>query len=201
MKEEHKAEVERRESEGRYERRDETVNIHVDGVGVKKQKDNRNKGEAAKQETTEDKKRSSVQNIVAHIEWGGKGFTLSGKSVLQVLRFVLAVLLDNRLASHCLRCFTDGERSLKDAILTFFAWHVSMELILDWYHLPKKCKEKLSSACRGRDIRNRHAKQLIRLLWYGLVDAAIIYLHEIPQSDIKSPKAIEELVGYIERNP
>lgn len=73
-------------------------------------------------------------------------------------------------------------------------------MLLDWFHLVKKFKEDLSIACKGREIRNRHLKQLVTLLWFGLVDRAKTYLAAIPSTDIKDSKAIDRLSGYLERN-
>jgi hypothetical protein len=61
---------------------------------------------------------------VARIEQGAKKrFTLSGSSLGQVLRFVLAFLLTNNLLSSRIHLFTDGYKSLQQTILAFFAWH------------------------------------------------------------------------------
>jgi hypothetical protein len=205
MSDAQKEEMEKNLKEEKYERAEEVINIHVDGVGVKKQKETRVKPSQKRKEELESheskkKKRETVQNIVAHVEWGERGYTLSGSAILQVMLFVLAALLDNGIAHCCLRCFTDGERCLKEVVVGLFAWHKGFRLLLDWHHLPKKCKEKLSSACNSKEARNRHAKQLISLLWFGLVDSAIAYIQAIPPSEIKSRTALNELIGYLERN-
>jgi len=87
-----------------------------------------------------------------------------------------------------------------DRLLAFFFWHPRVTLLLDWFHLVKKFKEGLSLACKGRDIRNRHLKPLLTLLWYGLVDQAKAYLLAISASDLKNAKMIDRLCGYLERN-
>jgi hypothetical protein len=94
----------------------------------------------------------------------------------------------------------DGLRSLQSAILIFFSWHPNLTLLLDWFHVVKKFKEGLSLACKGREIRNRHLKKLLTLLWFGLIDKAQAYLAAIPVSDIKDGKMIIQLIGYLERN-
>ena len=66
-------------------------------------------------------------------------------------------------------------------------------IILDWYHLEKKCKEELSRAMKGREIRNKVLKRLTYLLWYGLVDHAIEALKNLDSDLIKNPEAIEKL--------
>ena len=40
-------------------------------------------------------------------------------------------------------------------------------VILDWYHLKKKCQELLSMAVKGKDMRNKTLEKLLRILWVG----------------------------------
>jgi hypothetical protein len=145
-------------------------------------------------------KRPMVENTVARIEHADKGFTLTGRSVTEVLRFVLAFLLNNGLLGLNIKVCTDGLRSLQNAILLFFSWHPHLSLLLDWFHLVKKFKEDLSLACQGREIRNKHLKPLLTLLWFGLIDQAQVYLAAIPVADLKDSQVIERLRAYLERN-
>lgn len=208
-------EVSQRSIGADYEQGQDTVNISIDDVGVKKQKEERPGKYTAKKEKVvangdvseqgenhqpEVNKRPTVQNTVARIEQDGQCFTLTGSSILHVLRFVLAFLLNNKLTGHRLCFFTDGQRSLQGAITAFFSWHSAVSLILDWFHLTKKFKESLSLACRGRKIRNQHLRSLLPLLWVGLLDGAQDYLRSIPASDLKKPSSIEQLIDYLERN-
>lgn len=192
--------VNKKSLEKTYENPVDTVNIHIDKVGVKKQKEQRNKKGSNSTRDSIPNKRPSVQNTVARIEHEKKGFTLTGSNIFQVLLFVLGFLLNNRLISKRLLCLEEQERHLQDTIVSFFAWHPSISLILDWYHVVKKFKEELSLACKGREIRNRHLKELLPLLWFGLIDKASDYLREIPDSDLKNAGSIEKLLGYLERN-
>ncbi|TAL48205.1 MAG: hypothetical protein EPN89_07380 [Methylovulum sp.] len=146
-----------------YEKAGQCVYVHSDDVGVKEQKQHRDKKWGAKEpavnqkEVTKDK-RPTVQNTVARIEHTGKGFTLTGRNVSEILTFVLAFLLNNALLRLNIKVCTDGQRCLQDAIVSFFSWHRHLPLLLDWFHLVKKFKEDLSLACKGREIRNRHLK-------------------------------------------
>lgn len=190
-----------------YEQPQRCTLISIDDVGVKEQSAERcrkpppetspSADSAAKNGTGS---RPTVQNTVAHIEQQGRCFLLSGNSLGQVLRFVLAFLLSNDLLAGRLHVFTDGKKSLQNTLLSFFAWHPGFWLVLDWYHVVKKFKEDLSLACRGRELRNQHLRALTPLLWYGLVDQAIAYLAQLPAGDIKDAKAIERLQNYLHRN-
>jgi len=207
-----------------YEDPTQCVNVAVDDVEVKKQKAHRRRrtpatpaaiapppmaaeavtppGEpspAAPASPT--RPRPKVAHTVARIEQGSKKhFTLSGSSLGQVLRFVLAFLLTNDLLKGRIHVFTDGYKSLQQTIMAFLAWHPRVWLLLDWFHLVKKFKEDLSLACRGRLIRNQHLRPLVRYLWYGLVSEAQQYLANIPTTDLKDTAPIERLKQYLDRN-
>jgi len=85
-------------------------------------------------------------------------------------------------------------------IITFFAWYANIGIILDWYHLVKKCKEQLSMGMKSRNVRNAILEQLLPLLWLGLTDRAISLLGDINDADIKNRAAIEKLKEYLRRN-
>ena len=196
-----------------YEDPAHCVNVAIDDVDVKKQKAHRQRSTPRTPEVkavapegapsavaSSAGKRPKVANTVARIEQGPKRFILSGSSLGQVLRFVLAFLLSNHLLGGRIHIFTDGYKSLQNTLVAFFAWHPRVWLLLDWHHLVKKFKEDLSLACRGRAIRNRHLCPLVRLLWYGLVSEARQYLAAIPAENLKDAAAIERLQKYLDRN-
>jgi hypothetical protein len=192
-----------------YEAPEATVNIYMDDVGVKEQKAQRDRdtaGETAAGATPEPevepagRTRPMTYTSAARIEHAGQGFTLVGGDTAAALRFVLAFLLNNALEGQRLVFFTDGMRHLQDSILEFFAWHPHRSLLLDWFHLIKRCKAELSVGLRGRQLRNQHLKALARLLWYGLVAEAIAYVRAIPEEDIKDRSVLDRLIGYFQRN-
>ena len=191
-----------------YEQVEHCTWISIDDVGVKEQSTQRRRKKEVSPQTAQaddpphdqSSTRPTVQNTVAHIEKQHQCFVLSGSSLEQVLRFVMAFLLNNDLLTGRIHVFTDGLKSLQNTLLRFFAWHPGFWLVLDWYHLVKKFKEDLSLACRGRDLRNQHLRALTPLLWYGLVDQARDYLSQIPSSDLKDSTAIERLKKYLIRN-
>jgi len=81
--------------------------------------------------------------------------------------------VSNNLLRHGLIFFVDGQRTLHAAIVKAFAWFRSIQIILDWYHLEKKCQEPLSLAMKGRAVRNELLAKRMPRLWYGLVDRAM----------------------------
>ncbi len=177
-----------------YENPSTTTNIAIDDVIVKRQKDSR-----PKQTDSEEQKRKYAHNTIAHVEHGDKKYTLNGKDIKSVLLFIIAFCFSNNLIGTRLQFFTDGHSSLNKAILKAFSWYLNIGIILDWYHLRKKCKEKLSMAMRGREFRNKVLEQLMPILWYGLTDKAIAFLNETSTSLIKNQKAMSELISYLQR--
>jgi len=89
---------------------------------------------------------------------------------------------------------------LNAAISKFYQWYTNIQIILDWYHLVKKCKEQLSMAMKGREIRNATLEKLLPLLWHGLTEKAIAYLKKIDKSEIKNNKRMVLLIGYLKHN-
>lgn len=173
-----------------------TVNVAIDDVGVKKQKENRRSPAKRRKET-----REYVHNTIAHIEKEDNRYVLNGSGTKQVLKLLIAFLLYNGLLKgHYLQFFVDGARSLQAAIVNMFQWLPHVRIILDWYHLKKKCEYELSLALKGSKVRNAVLEQLLPLLWLGKVDAAIEYVRNISLKNLKTGQSVERLVGYFERN-
>ena len=180
-----------------YESPDTTVNVCIDDVGTKRQKPSRVSTPTASASSDSPK---TVQHTIAAVEQRGRRYILAGYGVVATLRMLMALLVHNGCLGYRLQFFVDGQRSLQGAIRRCFAWHPAVVLILDWYHLRKKCATLLSLAMTGRDPRNTALKSVLHLLWYGLVDQAQAMLNDLDQAQIKNPKALKELVGYLERN-
>lgn len=179
-----------------YEAPQSAVMISLDDVGAKKQKASR---EQAAHAPPGEKKRAYVHNTVIHVEQGGRFYLLNGYGVVWVLRLLVAFLLHNQFRGQTLVFFVDGH-SLYSSVLAFFSWYKNKLIILDWYHLHKKCKELLSMALNGRDIRHAVLKSLTPLLWHGLVDQAIAYLRSLPEAEMKNEDALLHLVQYLVKN-
>lgn len=179
------------------------MNLSVDDVGVKRQKAERHSPASPSPPLlakTGARPRKYVHTTVVHIEQQGRTYVLAGHGMGQVFRLVLAFLLSNDLVACHLRFFTDGYGVLHEAIRQSFSWCANVVIVLDWYHLLTKCQVQLSLALHGRERRNAVFKEVLPLLWYGLVDQAILSLQALDAEQIKNPEALEKLVGYFERN-
>ncbi|MGA1867888.1 MAG: hypothetical protein ACMUJM_05000, partial [bacterium] len=174
-----------------------TVNISIDDVCVKEQKDKRGVQELG---TSQEKKRNLLHNTIAHIQKEGLSYTINSHSIKMALRIVLGFLLNNDLLRYRLQFFLDGQKTLHAAVLKAFGWLCDIGILLDWYHVQEKCKMQLSMAMKGRHIRNDVLSQLMPLLWYGMVDKAIHYLSALTQESVKDKASLDKLINYIERN-
>jgi len=166
------------------------VYISIDDIGVKHQKDSRKEG------SVRDCK--YVENTVAHIQYGGESYILTGIGMRNVFKSVLAFLLVNNLLSRELIFLTDGAQDLRSHIQSVFQFH-PYTVILDWFHLKKRCQEWLSMAIRGKDRRNAILEKVLRYLWAGNVVGASEYLSSLDSADIKNRKWLNDLLGYFEK--
>jgi len=173
-----------------YESDENAVNISVDDVCVKRQTEMRPRGEE------EQPKR--VNNTVIHVENGERKYILNNAGVFGGLRLLLGFLLCGGLLKKQLVFFTDGAREIHNEISRLFGF-ANCKIILDWYHLQKKCGELLSMALKGSKIRNEFLDELLPCLWFGNIDGAISLLKNIEAGKVRNPEHITKLIEYFER--
>ena len=100
----------------------------------------------------------------------------------------------------------DGERRLLvlgDGAAWIRAWFEglgidSKAMVLCWWHLRKRCYESMSSAGGPKERRRAFEKELLGQLWVGEVEAAIGLLRGALEW-VRNPKAVEDLIGYLEK--
>lgn len=168
----------------------ECVYVSIDDIGVKHQKDSRKEG------SVRDYK--YVENTVAHIQYGDRSYILTGIGMRNVFKSVLAFLLVNNLLSRELVFLTDGAQDIRNHIQSVFQFH-PYTVILDWFHLKKRCQEWLSMAIRGKDRRNAILEKTLRYLWAGDAAGASGYLSSLDPADIKNRKWLDDLIGYFQK--
>jgi hypothetical protein len=173
-----------------------SVNISIDDVSVKKQSEER--GCVA---VTDDKQgRKYVHNTVTRVDKDNRSYSLVGAGIKVSIGYLIAFLLSNRLLGCRFQFFTDGHTALNDTICRCFKWYPNFGIILDWFHLVKKCKELLSLALKGRLIRNEILREVMPLLWHGLTDRAIRIIEQIEPGKIKNDEKRLKLISYLDRN-
>lgn len=178
-----------------FESQDNTVNIAIDDVTPKRQNQKRTKGGS-----DEPRKRKYVHDTIIRIDFQGKNYTLCALGLNSALKYLIAFLLNNGMQDRRFQFFTDGHTALNNTILSSFSWKLDLGLILDWYHLTKKCKEQLSLALNGRKIRNEVLVDLMPLLWHGLTPQALVLLNALGEDKIRNKSKLEKLIAYLERN-
>lgn len=177
---------------GRMEDPMQTTYVSIDEIGVTRQKKSR------KQEGARETK--YVENTVVHIAQGAGHYILAGVGMEKVLRILVAFLLSNRLMwNQNLVFFTDGARNIRSSLERLFPYR-PYAIILDWYHLEKKCREYLSSALKGKEIRNQISETLLKYLWVGNVEYATDYLRHLENDVVRSWSWLEKLIQYLDKN-
>jgi hypothetical protein len=171
---------------------DKCCYISIDDIGVKHQKETRKDGGS--------KGVKNVENTVVHIQSDKGSYYLTASGMDNAFRILMAFLLSNNLMlGNSLVFFADGARNIKSYIEKYFSFR-PYTLILDWYHLKKKCKELISSSLKGtKEQKQEYTQSLLRMLWVGNVKEAISYLNGLDGSRIKSSYWLGELTGYLER--
>lgn len=86
-------------------------------------------------------------------------------------------------------------------IRTFFRDHLAAfrqaEMLLDWYHLGKKCRDLAARFCPDRVQRSLLLRRLLRALWAGNVPRAVRVL-ETWRRQATDPSAVDTLRSYLE---
>jgi hypothetical protein len=119
-----------------------------------------------------------------------------GESFLQALLLVLLVLG----ASRWLTLVADGGRWITAFFATLQERLPQRTLILDWYHLRKKCKDRLSRLGGDKVARKALRQQVCRALWRGQVDQALLALAQFRPQVAQAEGALEELIEYLQRH-
>ena len=174
-----------------YELPEATVNASVDEVGVNRQSEVRPKEKIKEQ-------RKRVENTVIHIENEKGKYILNGSNIKESLKRLIGFLMYNGLMWQQIVVYSDGARAIHDAVHEMLGY-ARVKIVLDWYHLGKRCREQLSMACRGVAIRDGVLGELMGKLWRGDVDGAVAVLGGIGGERLKDAEKVTGLVGYLER--
>lgn len=174
-----------------YELASETVNVSIDDVCVKRQTEMRPKDDESQQP-------KRVDNTVIHVQYRKKSYILNAASLFSSFKLLIGLLLFNDLLKNQIVVFSDGARVIHNAVLKMLSF-ANCKIILDWYHLKKKCQEQLSMALKGSKIRNEFLESLLPCLWFGNINGTIKLLESIDPKKVKNQEYITKLIEYIQR--
>ena len=174
-----------------YESKETSVNISIDEVVVNRQSETRPTNEKSKQ-----KKR--VDNAVIQVQNENGRYILNSMSVTGAIKQLIGFLVSNGQMWREIVIFADGARSINSAVKETLGY-ARYKIIMDWYHLGKKCRGELSMGLRGREVRNEIAGEMMGKLWRGDVEGALLVLGSIEAGKIKDGTKITDLREYLGR--
>jgi len=176
-----------------YEAPEQTVNISADDVISDRQATNR-------PDSPEKGQKKYVSNTVVHVQKNKNAYIINDRSVKGALKLLMGFLLSNALIGfNQFVFFTDGATDLNDPINAMFGF-LPYKIILDWYHLLEKVKQRLSMGMKGYKVRNAFIDLLQPVLWRGDITAAIAMLEGLSDELVKKRSEITRLIEYLKRN-
>lgn len=180
-----------------------TAIVSIDSVYSSHQKEKRN----GKPDRRPDGSKPRCGTAVVHIQIDNTAYMLTtdttDRACAMTLGFLLKFhLLDNR----ALVFLSDGAKDIKAGVAKWFS-HWNYRLILDWFHLKKRCYECLSMALVHVNPKDKEAqaerdtvvRNLLRQLWVGNVDEAVEFLSNLPSKMIKNRANLVKLQEYLMR--
>lgn len=124
---------------------------------------------------------------------GSRYLSGTGDSFLTLL-LVMVLLCAGR--QRVVLLLADGARWIRNWFAALAALRATSTMILDWYHLRKKCADLGSMICHGRTAKKALLGPLYRALWQGEVSAAIALL-EAYRPEARNIERLDELIQYL----
>lgn len=213
-------------ADGAYESPADTVNVSIDDICTKEQKRSRRRPGAPAADKTPAGKgkparapknappaadgggkpkrklppRKQHYQTVVHLEGKAGKYVLNGKKLEVLYAIIVAFLASNGHLSDNWVFFVDGQQTLHAGILSHFHWKDKLRIILDHYHLQKKCRHQFHMALHNNEQREGVMAMTATYLWYGLTAQAIQHLRDVDGALVKNQKELDILIGYLERN-
>jgi hypothetical protein len=141
----------------------------------------------------EKKRRLSIRTARVDTPQGYRYLSGTAEGVLNQLYLLL--ILCGGIRSWVI-LLGDGAKWIRDFFTDRLKDFAEKELILDWYHLCKKCYEFTSMICWGRKSKALLMSKLIPCLWRGEVKQAISHL-ESYRSECRNKAKLDELINYL----
>ena len=193
-----------------YDQYSEEILLFDDGIGVKKQKPNRDKKpEIIKKELeqwSKEQKRQRVTTDVVLLQTPSRNFeTLTspidnkGKPLIlleDMIKYKLKYYYANYGKPLPIVAITDGASNIRKRLRILNEQGIT--LILDGYHLCKKLREFLSMITRNKAEKTEYSKFLFFNLWRGNTSEVITYLKTKVKA--RNQQKLSELITYITKH-
>ncbi len=125
-----------------------------------------------------------------------KGYRyLSGTGTMVLKQLFLLLVLCGGLGGW-VTLLGDGAKWLREFFEQCLSPFAQKELLLDWYHLHRKCSRFASMICPTRQTKRALLKQLSFYLWRGQVESALAAL-EATRPQTKNSEKLQELIDYL----
>lgn len=167
------------------------IQIFEDGIGVRKQKVERDKVPKNKREwyytnvIVMQKKQGDYQQIVA----------AEDLDLTQIFKANLIKEYGETKQSLPVVIFSDGATNIRRRMKKVLGKKVVR--ILDWYHLKKKVWQLMSMIATNKQIKEEKAKEIMTLLWKGQTKTVIGILKKMK---VKNHKKRKELIVYLKKH-
>lgn len=181
-----------------YEPDSEEILLMCDGISVKRQKAQRGSTSTVSR-TTKEPKRVTTDVVMLQQPTGNFRYLMAGLNEETSLAEALKAALINEYESCSalnLVAITDGARNIRILFEHVFGQPVS--LILDWYHLRKKCYELMSMIARNKAEKETHIQIILAHLWQGQTNDALAYLQT--KVMVRNQTKFEELLTYLQKH-
>ena len=185
-----------------YDPQSNEVLMFCDGVCVKRQKGQRPRPVQARSE--DEAKRVNTDVVMLQQPSGEYSYLMAGLAAPTEPSLPLSELVKARLietygqCSHPLNlvAITDGARHIR--LLLEQVLGPALTIILDWYHLRKKCVELMSMIARNKSEKVMHLQSILAYLWHGQTQQARAYLKTevVPRNATK----LSELLTYLDKH-
>ena len=181
-----------------YDPDSEEVLLMCDGISVKRQKAQRGSTSSLSR-TAKEPKRVTTDVVMLQQSTGQFRYLMAGLNKETSLAEALKAALINEYEGYPplnLVAITDGARNIRLLFEQVFDQPVT--LILDWYHLRKKCYELMSMIAWNKADKENHIQIILAHLWQGQTNDALAYLKTkvLVRNQIK----FEELLTYLRKH-
>lgn len=187
-----------------YDPDSQEVLLLGDGVCVKRQKEQRPRLVPAQPRRPDEAKWVNTDVMMLQQPGGDFSYLMTGLteqteppvSLPDLVKVGLITAYGQAQEPLQLVAITDGARHMR--LLLEQVLGQSLTLILDWYHLRKKCTELMSMIARTKTEKVTHLPTLLAYLWRGQTDQALTYLKT--EVVARHSGKLSELITYLDKH-